>query len=100
MYFKIIQVLSGIYIGLLDIFVCSIACFRGGISLPARIIKRARAYNGKRSRCNLCLAEKLCILTAQNASLVNKKSELVTKCRHENKFFVATNQKKRRSNRS
>ena len=60
-----------------------------------RIIKRARAYNGKP-----CLAEKLCILTAQNASLLNKKSELVTKCRHENKFFVATNQKKRRSNRS
>ena len=47
----------------------------------------------------LCLAEKLCILTAQNASLFNKKSELVTKCRLENKFFVATNLRKRRSNR-
>ena len=34
-----------------------------------RIIKRTRAYNGKPSHCNLCLAEKLCILTAQNASL-------------------------------
>ena len=65
-----------------------------------RIIKRASAYKGKPSRCNLCLAEKLCILTAQNASLLNKKSELVTKCRHENKFFVATNKKKRLSNRS
>ena len=48
----------------------------------------------------LCLAEKLCILTAQNASLLNKKPELVTKCRHENKFFMAINQKKRPSNRS
>ena len=65
-----------------------------------RIIKRANAYKGKPSRCNLCLAEKLCILTAQNTSLLNKKSELVTKCRHENKFFVATNKKKRPSNRS
>ena len=65
-----------------------------------RIIKRARAYKGNPSRCNLCLSEKLCILTSQNFSLLNKKSELVTKCRHENKFFVATNQKKRRSNRS
>ena len=64
------------------------------------IIKRASAYKGKPSRCNLCLAEKLCILTAQNASLLNKKSELVTKCRHKNKFFVATNKKKRPSNRS
>ena len=34
-----------------------------------RIINRASAYKGKPSRCNLCLAEKLCILTAQNASL-------------------------------
>ena len=39
-------------------------------------------------------------LDAQNASLLNKKSELVTKCRHENNFFVATNKKKRPSNRS
>ena len=64
------------------------------------IIKRVSAYKGKPSRCNLCLAEKLCILTAQNASLLNKRSELVTKRRHENKFFMATNQKKRPSNRS
>ncbi|KAL9983795.1 hypothetical protein ACROYT_G006025 [Oculina patagonica] len=41
-----------------------------------RIIKRARAYKGNPSRCNLCLCEKLCILTSQNASLLNKKSEL------------------------
>ena len=65
-----------------------------------RIIKRASAYKGKPSRCSLSLAEKLCNLTARNASLLNKRSELVTKCRHENKFFVATNQKKRPSNRS
>ena len=65
------------------------------------IIKRASAYKGKPSPCNLCLAEKLCILIAQNASLLNKKSELVTKCCQENKFFVATNNKKKRpSNRS
>ena len=39
---------------------------------------KAKAYKGKPSRCNLCLAEKLCILTAQNASVLNKRSELVT----------------------
>ena len=37
-----------------------------------RIIKRASAYKGNPSRCNLCLAEKLCILTAQSVSLLNK----------------------------
>ena len=45
-----------------------------------RIIKRAKAYKGNPSRCNLCLSEKLCILSARNAFLLNKKSELVTKC--------------------
>ena len=66
-------------------------------NLKWRIIKRANAYNGNPSRCNLCLSEKLCILNTQDVSLLNKKSELVTKCRHENKFF-ATNHRKRRVN--
>ena len=50
--------------------------------------------------CNLCLSEKLCILSARDISLLNKKSELVTKCHHKNKFFATTNQNRRRSNRS
>ena len=33
-----------------------------------RIIKRARAYKGNPSRCNLCLSEKLCILTTGSPS--------------------------------
>ena len=56
------------------------------------ILKRAKLYSGKPSRCNLCLAEKLCILTADRSVLLNKRSELITKCRHENKFYAA-NQK-------
>ena len=64
-----------------------------------RIIKRANGYRGNPSRCNLCLSEKLCILSARDVSLLNKKSELVTKFRHENKFFTTSNQKRRRSNR-
>ena len=55
-----------------------------------RILKKANTYIGNPSHCNLCLSEKLCILTACDVSLLNKRSELVTKCRHENKFF-ATN---------
>jgi len=41
------------------------------------------------SCCNLCLMEKLCILSADKSTLHNKRSELITKCRHENKFFAA-----------
>ena len=52
-----------------------------------RIVKRAKAYKGNPSCCNLCLSEKLCILSAKNALLLNKKSELVTKCRHEKQVF-------------
>ena len=51
------------------------------------ILKRAKPYSGKPSRCNLCLAEKLCILTADKSVLLNKRSELITKCRHENKLI-------------
>ena len=66
--------------------------------LKWRIIKRANAYQGNPSLCiTLFLSEKLCILTARD-TLLNKRSELVTKCRHENKFF-ATNRGTRCSNR-
>ena len=37
-------------------------------------------------RCNLCLAEKLAILQADQRTLLNKRSEFVSKCRHRNKF--------------
>ena len=41
-----------------------------------RIIKRSSAYKGRPSRCNLCLAEKLCVLTAQNAPAAMSQSWL------------------------
>ena len=53
-----------------------------------QIIKRANAYKANPLSCNLCLSKKLCILTARSASLLNKRSELVNKCHHDNKFFA------------
>ena len=38
--------------------------------------------------------------TVKRAKVFASTAELVTKCRHENKFFVATNKRKRPSNRS
>ena len=55
--------------------------------IKRRVIKKANAYKGNPSRGNLCLSEKPCILTARDVSLLNKKSELVTKCRHEKKVL-------------
>ena len=39
-------------------------------------------------KCDLCLCEKLMIARANSASLLNKRDELVSKCRHMNKFTL------------
>ena len=39
-------------------------------------------------RCNLCLAEKLAIIRTDKSRSLNKRSELVSKCRHESKFYL------------
>ena len=53
------------------------------------IIQRSQAYSNKTKRCNLCLTEKLSILNADKAKTLNKRSELVSKCRHENKYYLS-----------
>ena len=52
------------------------------------IPSRAQTYNSESKRCNLCLTEKLHILNAEKHSLLNKRPELISKCRHENKFYL------------
>ena len=46
------------------------------------ILERATTYTIGAKRCNLCLEEKLSILKADKRTLLNKRSELVSKCRH------------------
>ena len=55
------------------------------------IISRARPYNNISKRCDLCLTEKLMIITANPNRILNKRSELISKCRHENKFYLRNN---------
>ena len=40
-------------------------------------------------RCDLCLTEKLFIVRADPLILLNKRTELISKCRHRNKFTLA-----------
>ena len=54
-----------------------------------RVHRRAAAYSNKSKRCNLCLAEKLAIAECDKHGSLNKRSELVSKCRHENKFYLS-----------
>ena len=53
------------------------------------ILKLAPAYSNTTKRCMLCLQEKLAIITyPEQHKLLNKRSELISKCRHENKFLL------------
>ena len=54
-----------------------------------KIHKRAAPYTCQSRRCNLCLAEKLAILQEDKGSSLNKRSELISKCRHENRFYLS-----------
>ena len=47
-----------------------------------RILRRAKEYSINSKRCDLCLTEKLMIATANKATLLNKRSEIASKCRH------------------
>ena len=54
-----------------------------------KVLRTARTYSNITKRCSLCLHEKLAIITYPYPDeLLNKRSELVTKCRHENKFLL------------
>ena len=51
------------------------------------IKKKSTPYQMGRRRCNLCLDEKFIILTAgRDENLLNKRSKIISKCRHKNKF--------------
>ena len=54
-----------------------------------KIVKSAPAYTNTSKRCVLCLEEKMTIITyPDQEKLLNKRSELISKCRHENKFLL------------
>ena len=50
--------------------------------------KKATEYQNTTGRCNLCVAEKLAIIRADKKTSLNKRFELVSKCRHENRYYL------------
>jgi len=53
------------------------------------ILKKSTSYNTITKACNLCLTEKLLICTFKHKNnLINKRTEFVSKCRHENKYLI------------
>ena len=58
--------------------------------LDWKITEKEKAYSNTNKRCNLCLAEKYRIIMSNRTETINKRSELVSKCRHANKFSLAS----------
>ena len=52
------------------------------------IAKSAAPYKAGSKRCDLCLSEKVCIIRSRSKELLNKRNELISKCRHKNKFVI------------
>ena len=53
------------------------------------IISSQPAYSPNSGTCHLCLMEKTLILTSNHPNPLNKKSELMGKCRHRRKFLLS-----------
>ena len=56
--------------------------------IKREVRKKATEYQNTTGRCNLCIAEKLAIIRADKKTSLNKRSELVSKCRHENRYYL------------
>ena len=52
------------------------------------VAARARPYECSNLRCYLCLTEKMLLAEGDKNTLLNKRSEIVSKCRHRNKFTL------------
>lgn len=53
-----------------------------------RTVKQCAPFNRNSIRCNLCTSEKLIIACYPKDNIINKRSELISKCRHVNKHML------------
>ena len=60
----------------------------GEYKVKWEIIGHARSYNSIGKKCRLCTAEKLKILEDPDPKLLNKRDELISKCRHRRKYAL------------
>ena len=50
---------------------------------------KAQSYSNRTKKCNLCLLEKFFIICHPDKATLNKKSELISHCRHMSKFLLS-----------
>ena len=70
-------------------YVWDAKCGNEDFTIAWSIADRAQAYSNKTKRCNLCLTEKLRIMSTDKDAHLNKRSELISTCRHANKFRLS-----------
>ena len=78
----------------------SITIYQHGIShddinISWGIEQRSSKYKCGTRRCDLCLSEKTIIAMAERSSLLNRRAEIVSTCRHRTKFRYHMVKKKR-----
>ena len=56
--------------------------------LKWEITALAPPYSTEAKRCQLCLTEKTLILFSNSENILNQRSEILNKCRHQNKFLL------------
>ena len=62
----------------------------GGIPhVKWKILRKCRGYNPQSKQCALCLNEKLEILDNLGPNQLNKRNEVVSKCRHQTKYLLS-----------
>ena len=58
------------------------------VSFEWIILDKAKPYSPGSRNCMLCLTEK-CYILFSGLNLLNKRNELVSNCRHQNKYFLS-----------
>ena len=62
----------------------------GTYNIKWRPIRQHPSYNPVTGKCALCLSEKLEILEHKQPNLLNKRSEIVSTCRHRRKYMLSS----------
>ena len=58
------------------------------VNITWEILGRHLAYNTSSKRCSLCLNEKLKIVLHRDNNMLNRRTEILNKCRHKNKYAL------------
>ena len=53
------------------------------------ILSKTAPYSCGAKKCDLCLTEKVIIATSDPETLLNSRAELISKCRHRNKYLLS-----------